>query len=473
MDRVILDAVRHPISRRQFLRRSAGLVAGTLLAGCVAPAAPSGEVPVAAATNTVDTGAVSEPTASSGEVTTLKILHNNWGELYNRLMTKIGDDYTAKHPNVKLEWEFNEEWQTKLLTQIAGNTSPDATYSTPAAQASLASKGTFLDLDSYIAAEGLTRDDFVTPMYDMCQWDGKLYALPGGADYIALFWSKNLYEEVGLDPEQPPKTADELIAHSEKILKKEANGDISRLGYSPAPEHFVRWAYIFGGEFYDSASKTVTANHPANVEALEWMLDYVKQLGIDKLTAFNQRPGSYQAGNTFASKQSAYLFDGFWAYDALDQYSPDIDYGVTLWPTLKGTSEEMKNYQITGWFCGIPKNAKNPDAAWQFMKYAFVDEAAKMGYMTLNAPCVKKSFPAFEAGLKKQIGADNRLVPYIDVFIKTGAEGTKGWPVMPVNGFYFDELTRIYDFVMRGEKTPKDALDEVTKNVEAELAKVS
>ena len=132
----------------------------------------------------------------------------------------------------------------------------------------------------------------------------------------------------------------------------------------------------------------------------------------------------------------------------------------------------MKNYLISGWVYGIPKNAKNPDAAWKFIKYAFIDNAAKMGYLTLNGPCIKKSFPAFEAGLKQQIGPQNRIVPYLDVFTKIGETGTKLWPVIPVNAFYNDELTRVYDFVMRGQKTPKDALDEVTKNVQAELDKL-
>jgi hypothetical protein len=42
---------------------------------------------------------------------------------------------------------------------------------------------------------------------------------------------------------------------------------------------------------------------------------------------------------------------------------------------------------------------------------------------------------------------------------------------MPVNGFYYDEIVRIWDFVTRGEMTAQQALDEVTQNVQAELEK--
>lgn len=159
-------------------------------------------------------------------------------------------------------------------------------------------------------------------------------------------------------------------------------------------------------------------------------------------------------------------------YEALDQYSPDIEYAIALWPTIKGTPEEMKNYQIGGWMYGIPNGAKHADVAWEFLKYAFIDESAKMGYLTLNGPCYKKAFPDFEAGLKKQIGDTNRMSPYLDTFTTTGSNGTKYWPVIEVNAFYRDEINRIYDFVMRGEKSAQQGLDEVTDTVQAEMDKV-
>ena len=57
---------------------------------------------------------------------TVKLMNANWGELYNGLMTKIGEDYTKAHPNVKFEWEFPQDWDTKLLTAVAGGTPPEA-----------------------------------------------------------------------------------------------------------------------------------------------------------------------------------------------------------------------------------------------------------------------------------------------------------------------------------------------------------
>jgi ABC-type glycerol-3-phosphate transport system substrate-binding protein len=133
------DRAAGQLSRRRFLQVSGAGLAGLLLAACAAPVAPAGEGQAAAG-------------AATGEVTTLAILHANWGELYNGLMEKIGEDFTAANPNIKLDWTFESEWKTKLLTLVAGGTPPDAAYTNWQANANLAAKNTFTQLDSYVEA---------------------------------------------------------------------------------------------------------------------------------------------------------------------------------------------------------------------------------------------------------------------------------------------------------------------------------
>jgi ABC-type glycerol-3-phosphate transport system substrate-binding protein len=439
-----------------------------------ATAAPAA-APTAAAVAPAAEAATAAPAAAAtgGDAVTLGVLNENWGDIYNNLMVVIGDDYSKTNPSVKIDWNFDPDWTTKLTTQLAANTPPDATIMRPGQLATLARKGSLVDLSSLVQETGLKREDFVVPIYDSGTYDGKLYAIPGGADYIAMYYSKDVLKAAGLDPEKPPTTFDELIAQSKQILQKDTNGDIQRIGYIPTAGHLINWSYIFGGKFYDPASQKITANDPANVAFLEKLADYVKLLDVDKLTAFNQRPGTFEAGNPFATKQSAFVFDGFWTYEAFDQHAPDIDYAVAFWPTVKGTPEERKNYAISGWMYSIPTGAKNNDAAWKFIRYAFIDQCAKMGYLTLNGPCVKRALPDWEAGVKEKMGANNRLAPHLHIFSETGAAATNFFPIIPVQSFYNDELNRVYDLVIRGQQTPQAALDEVTKNVQAELDKAS
>lgn len=447
------------LSRRRFLQVSGSGLAGIVLAACTAPTAPSGA------------DGAAEPGA---EATTISVLNANWGEFYNNLMQNIGESYMENNPNVQIDWTFEEQWETKLLTQVAGGTAPDATYTNWRSQANLAAKNTFTPLDSYLEPTGLGREDFVVSMYDACLWDGTLYAVPGGADYLVLFWNKDVYRDVGLDPEQPPTTADELIAHSETILQKDDSGNITRVGYIPSADQYIQWVYLNEGRFYDPENNQITANEPINVETLQWLVDYVNTIDVDKLAAFNESAPSYsQPGNPFATRQSAYLVTGFWAYDALNEFAPDIDYGVAFMPTPTGAEEERENYLIQGWMYAIPAGAKEPDTSWAFIKYAFIDEAATMGVSTLNGPCVKQAFAAFEEGLRELMGSDDRMAPYLDVFTRTGEVGTQHWPSIAVNSYYHDEVVRIWDFASRNDMTPQEALDQVTRNVQNELDKAT
>jgi multiple sugar transport system substrate-binding protein len=463
----------HELSRRRFLRMSMLAGGSGLLAACGgAPAAPAPEQAAPTAASAAAPTAAAAAPAASGDAVTLNVLNENWGDIYNNLMTVIGDEFTKGNPNIKLDWNFDPDWTTKLTTLLAASTPPDATIMRPGQLARLAAKGSLTDLSALVQESGLKREDFVIPIYDSSTLDGKLYAIPGGADYICMFYSKDVFKDVGLDPEKPPTTFDDLIGYSKQILQKDGSGDIQRVGYVPAANHFVNWAYIFGGKFYDSAGHKITANDPANVAVLEKLVDYVKLLDPNKLAAFNARPGTYEAGNPFSTKQAAFIMDGFWTYEALDQHSPDIDYAVAFWPTLKGTPEDRKNYAISGWMYSIPAGTKNSDASWKFIRYAFIDECAKMGYLTLNGPCVKSQLKPWEDGVKQKMGEKNRMAPYMNVFSETGAAATNFFPIIPVQSFYNDELSRVFDLALRGELNPQAALDEVTKNVQAELDKV-
>lgn len=434
-------------TRRQALAGSAAAAAG-LVTGC---------------SNPYLGGHTSE---TKGE---LKILWNNWGQIADKAMTKIGTAYEKSHTGTKINWNFNQDWQSKLLTQVNGNVAPSITYTNWQTLPELSTSKTFKPLDDYLKSAGLGPSDFIGNIYDQCVTDGHLMALPGGADFLTLFWSKDLYREAGLDPEKPPTTADELIQHSLHILKIDKRGNIARMGYIPSADDYIQWAFIFGGGFYDANSKTVTADRQENVDALTWLMQYLKRFDVNKLTAFSQSADYSQPGNAFASKKAAYLHQGFWAYDALDKYAPNLDYGVTYWPTKTGAVSERSAYLIQGWQAAIPRNAGNLDTAWEFMKYAFVDHSAKMGWETENGPCYSKQVGAFEAGLKNYLGADNRLTPYINVFSNTGRLGKQHWPNMPVCSYYYDQVSQAYDQVTRGKQTPAAALGQVQQRVEAKL----
>jgi len=393
--------------------------------------------------------------------------------VYNKLMSVIGDEYTKENPNVKVTWEFDPEWRTKLTTLLAANTPPDLAFMRGDFLAAVAPKGVLLALDDYLAQANVKRDDFVLPLYDSGSYQGKLYAIPGGADVWSLFYNKGLYEASGLPSDNAPATIPEFADNSEKVLKKNADGTIEQASLWYTTGWLPQWMYAFGGKLYDDASGKVTANDSKNVEAFTFLKGFWQGMGdIDQLTAFAQRPGQLEAGNPFATGQSVHVFDGFWYYEAIDQYAPDMQYGVGYWPTPNGTEEEKKNWMLDGWQYSLPKGIPNVDESWNFMRYMFVDNSAKMGCDTLNGPCIVAQFQDWITCLQQKMGPDNRMAPYLKIFTEQAQVATKYWPVIENRAFYADELTRVFDLMIRDQLEPQAALEEVNNTVQADLDKI-
>ena len=60
--------------------------------------------------------------------------------------------------------------------------------------------------------------------------NGKLYSMPFNSSAPVMYYDKNAFKEVGLDPDKPPQTYDEVIAAARKLVKKDADGKIIRSG---------------------------------------------------------------------------------------------------------------------------------------------------------------------------------------------------------------------------------------------------
>ncbi len=476
----------HPrrLTRRDFLTWAGVGATGAILAAC--GPAPTPEVVEKVVTKEVEkvvkeTVVVEETVVvketvpvevtAVAEPVTIEMWWGNWGDFYNDLMKVIGDDFTKNAaPHITVKWVFAEEWREKLLTSVAAGTPPDCCYTDIESNATLMDQGVFVPLDGELAKSGLGQKDFIPAQWDASQWEGKLYALPGGADARLLVYNKDLYREVGLDPEKPPKTFDEFMEHSLKSLKYDAAGNIERIGYTPNESEMQYWVPGFGGEWYDPVQKKVTANHPGVVEAFEWMFKYIDEMGVEKLTAWRQADtGSGSDTGFFPTGKMALLGDGFWVYQTLNEFAPKMDYGMGFWPTRNGTVEDRALYNVGGWMVAIPTGARRFNEAWQFLKYGFVDNAWEMGCHTLNGCSVVNQMDKMSQCLREQIGENDRFYPYVDINNETLLAGTRHWPVIQVAGFYWDELQKAAEAIFRGAKPAQEALDELTTVVQAEL----
>lgn len=343
----------------------------------------------------------------------------------------------------------------KLLTAIAGGSPPDLADLTPFSTPQWAALGVMTDLTPYLKKEGLKEDDFWPVVWHDMNWQGKVWQMQWDVDAnFPFFWNKNLFAEVGLDPEKPPLTIDEVDEYSKKI-NKTTNGNISRIGMIPWDTYgfsnsLFTWGWAFGGEFYDESTQQVTPENEYVVKALEWMAKYAKDAGgADKLSVSppNLQLHRFSTGNIG--------FEGLVTpnYRDIVKAKPDMKIGTGLLPYQgPGASAPGAGTWLGGWSIFIPTGAKNPDAAWEFIKWICVTDAGtRAEWETVGFPPGYKKAP-----ILNEIKNDPIMAPYYTALIN--AKHSR--PAIPVGSFYTAILDQLVSDAVYGIKTPLQAMKE-------------
>ena len=74
---------------------------------------------------------------------------------------------------------------------------------------------------STIFLKGFMEDSYV---------NGKIYSIPFQRSTMVLFYNKDAFAEVGLNPDKAPTSWKELVEYSQKLVKKDAAGNFERYG---------------------------------------------------------------------------------------------------------------------------------------------------------------------------------------------------------------------------------------------------
>jgi multiple sugar transport system substrate-binding protein len=207
-----------------------GEPAGAPTPGAVEPIIPTesiGEVPPAA--EPTATTPAEEPTeemlaetpaeeaaptdeAAAGQAGTIRVAVVR-GTMINT-MRKLADQYTQANPNVRVTVEEEPEGGAFEALIAAGN-QPDLIVASFGSQIGhLAASGSVVPLEDLPGAQELfdkLAPEAVQELY------GHNYYVPVGADVTMMIYNKELFEEAGLDPENPPQTWDEFLDAAQRI----------------------------------------------------------------------------------------------------------------------------------------------------------------------------------------------------------------------------------------------------------------
>jgi ABC-type glycerol-3-phosphate transport system substrate-binding protein len=285
------------ISRRSFLKLSAGLGTTAMLAACAPaqPAAPAAEAPKAEEPTAVP-AAPEEPTAvptaaprdyGAGE-TEIVVWYQDWDGA-NKIMNSITPKFVEENPEAKVTLQAigYEDLFAKLLPSIAAGTEGDVMNMYTDWVVGTDVTQVFLDVTEAVGgAAELAKTIWPTALTSIDVPEGKVYYFPwlAGIRGGALTVNKDHMAEQSLDYLNF-KTFEEVVDAGAKLTQKNADGKITRAGFSPRSSQYqLLWSLIWqlGGNMFDKSSGKWSHASPEGEAAAQILYDiYWKQNACD------------------------------------------------------------------------------------------------------------------------------------------------------------------------------------------------
>jgi len=329
---------------------------------------------------------------------------------------KVVDQFKAKFPKVKVIVKSGQD-DSKTTQSIAAGQGPDVALSgSTDSVGKFCSTGAWQDLTPYLTRDKVDLTDIPQVVQDYTAYQGKRCTMPLLADAYGLYYNKKLFAAAGIT--SPPKTFSELTADAKKLTQRSANGNLKVAGFDPLSGFYensaAHFATMAGAKWLTPDGKSAVGSDPAWKDLLTWQKNLVDWYGYDRINKFQSTFGDEgSADNAFEKGQVAMNIDGEWRIAAISADNPkDLDWGVAPLPVSDSRADAYGSGFLSGNVIGISKNSRNPEAAWQFIKF-----------LTTNTDSVVslaneiKNVPTLLSALKSpNLSLDPNFKVFLDVF---------------------------------------------------------
>lgn len=283
---------------------------------------------------------------------------------------------------------------------------------------------------------------------------GSLYGLPYGSETSILGYRKDIFKKHGL---KVPTNYDEMLDIACKIPQLEPG--MGGLASRAASGHHASHAYLLhlaplGGRIFDENWNPIM-NNAAGVKAAQ-ALKTIVDCGAEGAQTF----GFAEAGASFLQGQSAMFLDSTVFAGSVNNPEKSKVVGKIGWaPHPMGV---RKGSQTGGFGIGIPKNAKNKEAAFLLMQWLTSKKADKLVALQGGNP----------SRYSTHADADvNAKFPHMKTFGEALKNADPDWrPIIPIWGKINADLGTTLSKVLTENADIQSSLDGVAKRAKKIMA---
>jgi len=290
--------------------------------------------------------------------------------------------------------------------------------------------------------------------------DGKLISMPFNSSTTVMFWNKDAFRRAGLNPDQPPKTWNELRAAAQRI--RAANAAPCGFTYAwPTWTQLENFSAIHdvplatktnGFEGFDTE---LTINSPLHVRHVQFMMDMLKEGSF-------KYGGRDAAGDALFPSGECAIIHGSSGLRGRVVREARFGWGTAFLPYYDDVKGAPKNSIIGGasfWVMTSPRRTKEEyRAVAEFFKFLGRPEVAakwhmETGFLPITFPAIQQvqSMGYYE----QNPGTD---IPYKQLTRTLPSKNSKGLRLgnMPeIRVVVYEEWEKAF----QGQQTAKQAMD--------------
>jgi len=230
-----------------------------------------------------------------------------------------------------------------------------------------AANGWLENLEPHMAATpGYDTDDFIPSIKQSLSYQNQMYAVPFYGESSFLAYRKDLFQNAGLT--MPAKPTWQQIAEFAAKLDDKANGVAGiclrgKPGWGESLAPFTTVANTFGAQWFDK-DWNAKLTSPEFKEAANFYVNLIREHGEVGASS----AGFSECGTRYTQGNAAMWYDATVMAGTNEDPSSSKIVGKSGYAPAPVVKTQASGWLYT-WALGIPKVAKDKDAAWKFMAW--------------------------------------------------------------------------------------------------------
>lgn len=394
-----------------------------------------------------------------------------WESLENT--NPIIAQFNAENPNIEVVLHVvpdNADTQTKLDVMMMGSSDIDVVQIADGQQFAKAKNGLLRNIDDFIAKDNIDMKANFGGTEAWAKFEGSYYCYPRHNSVGAVFYNKDMFDEMGI----PYPADDWTYSEYAELAKKLTHG-------TGADKVYGTFNHIRPGFWCLTALQKAdfyTADGMANIGAAPFisdlkMRDYLDDNGYEKSYSDIMATNTLQ-NIEFFGKKTAMVQAASWLVRDMknkEKYPYDFRVGVAYFPRFDETVQDKYTWGSVS-ALAIPSTSKNAEAAWKFIRY-YIEKGS---IQIAKAGTVPAYLPAYTDEMIAAFGEGSGLAAediqrFFDPELKSVMKMPVGEAMNEYNSIIQEETSLYFTKAKTLDQTVTDMVTRVNKAILAERAK--